>query len=877
NYRVSDYTIELDNGIDTITSYSGFNDDLEIGAEHKDKAVHILVGNPHKIPFWYTLFSGDKVLLKGYGSALDTIISHRPDKAVHFRINYMWDDEEKSKEISSVYNANALKVQLLAPDAIYPGQKLNMKVLVTDAKNHPVPDVDLTAYAHTSKFNSSNLFIPYFGRPFYRRKKNTNVFESEKAAASGQEQLNWQRWSKELSLDTIEYFKFTHPGSLYRIEETATDSITQFAPFVMNNGDIEPVNIIYLDEIPVFFDQADQLQRYAFEMKPGRHDIGLRTARHSIWLKGLEFKKGVKTILSVQADTANKKAYVTNVRQALSVNEAERLNRYMIRIANNFKGEKTFVEFDTSRLMLNPFPSVFSRNNELLVGPLQKTNLFFRSGDMLQLFTREPGYTYTFQPGLIKQKSFRPPFAFDTLMTTNQSLALNYKDQVLQDRELDSLWTEAFNLRSRTTDLFSTITDKDTATGRLVFYMDTLFTNHLPYIKSIFVTDPEKPQQLLILKGATDQLPALPAGNYSMLFLLKDNRYFKTGSLTIKPNGTNYYEWKSFKVFPADSFSKRLDASIKAVPANKYDYYRFGVPYEITRLFNEANYDYTQLKRVMTGKIFSINKRPLAGVSIVIEGLNSGVMTDKEGRFKLAVPAHGKVTVQMVGYVAQTVDAINGDIGDLVLEEMEGLLDEVVVTGYGAVKRTSVSGSIAAITSNDMDNALMGRAAGVSVTEGGTLLIRGVGSPDGKNKPLIMVDGIPFTGDISTLNAADVEKVTVLKSAEATAIYGARAADGVIIIKTKKGSSIINEEGVVQAGQQNLRTHFSDEAFWQPRLVTDEKGSASFLVQFPDDITSWKTRVIAINDKKQSGLLETVIRSFKTLSANFVSPLFAVD
>ncbi|RZK47002.1 MAG: hypothetical protein EOO87_22655, partial [Pedobacter sp.] len=174
----------------------------------------------------------------------------------------------------------------------------------------------------------------------------------------------------------------------------------------------------------------------------------------------------------------------------------------------------------------------------------------------------------------------------------------------------------------------------------------------------------------------------------------------------------------------------------------------------------------------------------------------------------------------------------------------------------------------------ELDYALQGKAPGVLLQE--VIAVRGSSTLSANKKPLIILDGVPFDGDISSLDKDLVKDVTILKDASATAIYGSQAVNGVIIVKSKKGNLATNLGGEVVAQQQTMRTNFNDEGFWQPKLITDENGVAKFTVKFPDDITKWTTRVMAMNGNKQTGYTEGSIKSFKSLSANFVSPLFAI-
>lgn len=876
DYKAYNYRLMLDNGTDSSITLSGFTPDIKPLAIQKENQLNLAVVNPHKVPFWYTVFSGDKVLLRGYTSRLDTLVKHSAEQAAHFRINYFWADEEQSEEVSAFYNANKLDIKLLAPDMVYPGQKVNMKVRVLDPKENPVQYVDVTAYAHTSKFNSGTPQIPQFGKMFYQRKAKPFEFASDELYANNSIRLNWQKWARELALDTITYYRFTHPNQLYITTEPARDSITQFAPFVMKDGDIEAVSIIYVDEVPVFYYNAQQLQHYAFNITPGVHSIRLRTPHHEIWIKELYFRKGVKTTFSILADLTNRQAQVVKKKPVLGDAEAARLNRYMIKVADHFDGPKTFVHDDSTRLWLTP-PSLSGlRGQDRLIGPLRSSLLYFQSSATNQAFFKEPGYTYTFLPGLIKQKSYKGLYAFDTVLSTQHALAENYQQQVLRNKDYDSIWNEFLNLRSRTTQLYQRNLDFDTTSGRLQYDIDTAFANRLPYIKNILISSPAKPHQLLILNGNDNTVQNLPAGKYDILFLLQDNRYMKAAGLEVRPGGINYYRWSSLQLNKADAFSVQLDAGIKS-EKNRGNH-ATAIPYETLTLFNSQGFDRSRLTKTMSGRVIDAStKQPIMAANVTISGLTGGVLTDAKGMFKINVPQKGKIIISMVGYLAATIKAINGSTGDVELAASAGQMDEVVVVGFGTQQKRSITGAVSVIKSNELEEVSLESVVNVMQGKTAGIMIRGSGSIDANQKPLMIVDGIPFDGDINSLNHNDIETLNVIKPADATAIYGARATNGVVIIKTKKGSTIVNEAGALEPGAQRMRTRFSDEGFWQPRLITDEKGEASFAVTFPDDITSWKTRIIAINRNKQSGYLETTIKSFKTLSANFTSPLFAVE
>ncbi len=201
---------------------------------------------------------------------------------------------------------------------------------------------------------------------------------------------------------------------------------------------------------------------------------------------------------------------------------------------------------------------------------------------------------------------------------------------------------------------------------------------------------------------------------------------------------------------------------------------------------------------------------PIAGAAVLEQGTLNGTETDMDGYFELTVPsASSMIEIRLLGYKTVTVPA--SEVSVIVLEEDTELLDEVVVIGYGTVKKEDLTGSVSTVRADQLNKGavtspaelLKGKSAGVVITDGdgapgsaSTIRIRGGSSLNAENSPLIVIDGLPITNEgitgvadqLSSINPSDIESFTVLKDASATAIYGSRASNGVIIITTKKGS-----------------------------------------------------------------------------------------
>ena len=205
----------------------------------------------------------------------------------------------------------------------------------------------------------------------------------------------------------------------------------------------------------------------------------------------------------------------------------------------------------------------------------------------------------------------------------------------------------------------------------------------------------------------------------------------------------------------------------------------------------------------VTGTVKDAAGNPVVGAAVFVEGTTVGTTTGVDGSFKLQVPADGNLYVSFMGYEDMKV-AINGkSVVNVILKDDYQAIDEVVVQTFGEVKKKDLTGSITAVTSKDLQKmtvssvtrALEGAAPGVqsysSTGQPGldaSIIIRGIGSINGNQSALIVVDGVPYSSSLSTINPLDIESVVVSKDAAANALYGARAANGVIFVTTKKGA-----------------------------------------------------------------------------------------
>ena len=210
----------------------------------------------------------------------------------------------------------------------------------------------------------------------------------------------------------------------------------------------------------------------------------------------------------------------------------------------------------------------------------------------------------------------------------------------------------------------------------------------------------------------------------------------------------------------------------------------------------------TQQTIKVSGQVVDQDGEPLIGATVKVKGAQSGAITDFDGNFSIDAPSNGTLVVSYVGYKDREI-AVRGRavLGQIQLESDSQLLDQVVVVGYGVQKKADLTGSVSIVNADELkrvshsniSSMLEGKVAGVSITTDGQpgadpmVRIRGIGTLNGNQAPLYVIDGVPMGTSIRDFSPNDIETIQVLKDASAGAIYGSRAANGVVIITTKGG------------------------------------------------------------------------------------------
>ena len=276
----------------------------------------------------------------------------------------------------------------------------------------------------------------------------------------------------------------------------------------------------------------------------------------------------------------------------------------------------------------------------------------------------------------------------------------------------------------------------------------------------------------------------------------------------------------------------------------------------------------------VNGVVQDIQGEPIIGANILVKGTANGTITDLDGNFQLTTDADAMLVISFIGYQTQELPA--QPVMNITLRDDSRQLEEVVVIGYGSVKKNDLSGSVVAIKAEDMNKGavtspqelIQGKVPGLYVSAGdgqpgagSSIRIRGGASLNASNDPLIVIDGVPVANDaapgtpnaLATINPNDIETFTVLKDASATAIYGSRASNGVILITTKKGTQDrikVNYAGTFTVKDPYKRVKVMDAADFRettirqyPLGTTLGDAAQAMINLYPEQSTNWQDEI----------------------------------
>ncbi len=868
-------------------SLESVGDDLQVSAEHTKDSLFIVTQNPRKLPFHYQLFKNNTIIEQGY--SYDYIAKRKasPRARYYLAIQYIWAGESRNQNYDIPFAKKPLHIEVNHPAAVYPGQQVAIKINVKDAFDRPVKNADLTAYSITRKFKEAfPTTVPNYER--FKSRKIFNEFSEKEHEHSFKNDLHYHFWKSRLGLDSIEYYHFLYPEkNIYKHHTAGEDSITQIAPFVVSNGQLQPIYYIYIDHELKYYHEVQSLEPYSFRTSPGQHNLTIRLSNKLIIINRVNVERNKKLILSVDLNTLPKDVDVIEEERKFSDYEIQKLWPHFLLLNRDETQRLAYLLQGNNYHVMVPFN--WGSDTQKLFGPFIPGTVSYYTPQFNTAFHFKPGRVVTIEPNLVDRESYDMRSLFQRPLYY-QSFSPSLRDQVQTEKRILEYWkqNEIEPQKEYTIRKYPTNYPVSKKTGTLVIQDNR---GGLPQHFATFILNLDLPDEYYIFPGRQSSLTPLLPGRYQVILLYKDGQYSKPEPVAVKPYGRTFYALADEKLLPADTFSTEVMERIKKW-SNESVYIDQNRMHEMQSLrslyYRESTYNESFTGgRWVTGKVTDSSGEAVPGVSVIVKGTANGTATDVNGAYRIYVPANGILVVSFIGYTSQELNTSSASQVNVNLAEDVQMLSEVVVVGYASTERKSLTSAVASIQGRTLGiTTLAGRAPGVMM-DSISVQLRGVSSIKGNSSPLVVIDGIPKAMD--DIDRSRITSMVVLKSEEAVAIYGARAANGVILISTKAGmtkSQLLKTKlpdtpqlaltGDAAPGS-SLRKNFRDYAFWQPKLYTDKNGEASFNVTFPDDITGWDIYVLGMASKKRTGQTQSKIQSYKPLAAQLSLPNFLVQ
>ncbi|MEO0341396.1 MAG: hypothetical protein AAF242_19575, partial [Bacteroidota bacterium] len=395
-------------------SKTGWSDQVVI--EAKDAQLQLLTNrvgdsivvntvNPQQLPFNYFFYKVDQEVARGYLTRLDTTFTVRASKNAYLMIRYIWAGRVVEKNIGLSGAMEQIKIETNLPATVYPGQEQEVTIKVTDQDDQPVIDVDLTAYGLTKKFKDYRS--PKLA-DLSKAGKGLSIFNNFDVEAKNRlrqkEYLNnYYFWKDFAKLDELAYYQFLFPqDSIYRYSYPTQDSTSQIVPYVSE----EEIHIIEVDRTPVYFSWTTSEMPYSFRVRPGYHQVRLRTFQHWITIDSLWVPEGEKLIFSLATDLRQRGVRIQEMEEEIDADVIKDYQSYLMPYQKEEgirylrQGDRV-ISLSKGRTYQGRF------YQQRWAGPLYNGPAQFIEDSTSYDFGFEAGYEYTFGEQLLKMKSYK--------------------------------------------------------------------------------------------------------------------------------------------------------------------------------------------------------------------------------------------------------------------------------------------------------------------------------------------------------------------------------------------------------------------------------------------------------------------------------------
>lgn len=876
---VSEYRVELDGQTYRHSVSAGAAQVVAFPRRTRD-SVFIEVSNPRKLPISYHIYRHEKELERGHRDTVVLDLKARSKKNHFFSLQYLWRGQIQEEQYAIPLLEKMLSVEVEQPDVVVPGQESEMRVKVTDIDGKPVENVDLLAYGLNSQFKGyAPPSVPNFQKSRKGRRMRTN-YTLHQNRLSSSAHLDYELWRRRAGLDSIPRYKFLYPkDKVYKHLVNTPDGGTEFAPFVVRNGGIQAVHIIYVDGNPIYFSWNKIPDPYSFRIKPGYHRIGMRLYNYTASIDSVYFPAGKKTIFSVDLDRNPPKFNRKMVKPHLEPHEIRFLNKYIAAFHPNRDFDLPYFK-DENRIFKLPTSITSKSGPGWLFGPVTGKIEFVAPKQYSMEFDHEPNFSYEASKKILKMRS--QDWTLHSGINLNRPANTSLTDHPWTEPLIEKDYIRLLEDRRSRHVYFDKRTSTGAGKGSMFIELANLHGADFDPLSFILINTSDSVFGS-VHRGNARTFHNLEPGSYSLIAFLRNDKSYTWENLEVRPNGQfahqlSYPDPSNPTAFQrgnqADYF--RLVRKLHSFNshANIYDPYPNPRPKPYHRQYYNGPTD-----RII-GRVIDSNGDPVLAATIMVDSTHFGTYTDFDGYFELdAPPGMVVVVARMIGMETVRMYASCPGTIEIIMHEGAIMLEEVKVTSRRVYRDQLASSSII------VESADMMQVRGVSrlKRKKGKSSSAPPAVSSQQAEPLYVVDGVVWNGKASEL-PTDIVTQKRISADEAKAIFGSRGANGAVLITTAAGlrkqkpeDALGDEYMDALAKVDFLRDNFRDDAFWQPSLLTDENGEARFKIKFPDDITSWKTFALGMKKGGYTGQTEGAIRSFKPIMGQLRIPRFLLE
>jgi len=812
-------------------------------------SVFCTISNPHAIQYNYSLYEGDILKEKGIDKS-QFAMKLRKRRTYTLFLNYVWAGKAQNKKFVFEPDSKPIQIDITYPESVVPNEKVDFTIKVTDHKGKPVANADIASFALNSKLDKPQIALPTVGQENLK-KVYKGEFKIEKSRKHISKTVSNETY-KRYGLDSILYYSllFENRADTTVLIFPAEDSVTQFAPFIVNNGYIEPIVFISVDFIPRYYSFAFTNGRYSIPVKSGYSNVILRTTTHE-YNMSLDCKEGCKTILFVGDSVKYNDTYNVHQREITDYDKKE-FAQHIFKQGSRL-GSASYIKAGDQ---------IFRPTYNTLLGPVHSYRLEVVSDIGTKKLPFEKNSTYYLHDDYVKIKQQEKPFHF----------SFNANPQSFNIRQLNQM---AFSEQKAKEYIQEVIEE-----NKKKHYCDNIFSTFNLTDVSIGVDNPALHDSIkrFLFVNAHDTVNVyldvdryaqydkvqLPIGEYEYYYEMNNGALYK-GQGIVKADFT-----KTYYILNLTRGKELTDENKDALLAKPRHYY---IPEKGNRWW--SNNSVKIIGQIVDKK----TNKPIEGVKVFLKRFCVKELTNKEGKFEMFVPSTGgELLIYKDGY-GHIMKVLDETSITVTLEEIYIISEKTLSIIEEEEKRN----------------------------KNGDFWRRGIPFGEVKPEDLLMIDGIHVSSEEASvaLFAASESNSSVgftsPKSARrkdkrfhADGVFGDSSGDSwfdpnacydmspipmnaASIVKTEYDSVVLFKNVDFSQPHIFFRSNFKDYAFWEPQLTTNNEGIATFSATLPGNITSWNGFAIAYGGKKRFAQKQFSFKTELPYSTEIKMPRFAME